>query len=249
MTQQKMYTDDWDAMDEVPETSGGFKNIGKLTLSTRFFVWKDGKTEEASRDEWVRLPARVDGKTAKGMDVTFVVDVQEFNPNLGFAYERRVTIGSIDWNKIVAPSIEAVMGKGAMSDANRGATMRSLNGKYVMVEDVPQIDTKNNTNRSKYNTVKFHKVYASREAAHAEFTALRGASGNANGVATNANVPADYTAETWASVKPDLVDAVSKAVNGVKAPPAKEAAKKAAIEKFASEYGASVEQVTALLNS
>lgn len=255
------FADNLDLMGEVPESSGGFKSIGQLTISTRLFVWKkitqpDGSiktlSEEASVDEWKRTPKVVDGKGAKGMDIIFHVNVQELRTSLQYPYERKVTLNSMDWDKLVAPSIEKVMGAGSMKDDKRSETLRNLNGKYVMVQDVPQIPRKNAVADAKqYNTVSLLKVYGSREEAYAESKAMGGGeSANGNGAAaSNPNVPTDYTAETWAMCKDDLVKAVSDAVNSVKPAPKKAEAKVAAVAKFALEYGATVDQVMHLLDS
>ncbi len=215
MTQDTNATLDLDLMPDVPETNTAFKQYGKLSISTKLFVWRNGKTEEASRADWMRTPAMQDGKGAKGMDITFRVDIQEFRPALAFTYERKVTLGGADWNRIVAPSLEGILGKGTMSKATQNATLTSLIGKYVAVEDTPQVPKRNAAPDAKvFNTVKFVKVYESREAClhdASEGFAGVGASPNGSAVA-NPNVPADYSEADWLSMKQDVLDAIAASI-------------------------------------
>lgn len=243
---------DLDLLPDVQDTGGAFKQYGKLTLSTKPFAWRNGKTEEVSAADWKRLPQVVDNKTAKGVDMIFHVDIQEFKPQLTFAYERKVTVGGADWNKIVAPSIEKITGADSMNKTNRNATLAALAGKYVAVMDVPQVPRKNTAPDAKvYNTVSFVKIYDSRDAClHdvSEGFAGTAANGNAQSEPADPNVPADYSAADWASMKGDIVSAVNVATAGKKGKEMVDA-KRAAIAKQAGELAATVEQVEHLLNA
>lgn len=255
---------DLDLLPDVPDTGGVFKQYGRLTLTTKPFAWRNGKTEEVSAADWKRLPQTVDNKNAKGVDMVFSVNIQEFRPQLAFTYERKVTVGGADWNKKLAPSIEAILGKGSMSKDTRNATLAGLNGKYVAVIDVPQEPRKNAAPDAKvYNTISFVKVYDSREAClHDASEGFAGTASAANGSAQNdasdPNVPADYSRADWLSMKPDVVDAVNAAINkataDTKGKPkpvvtkAIENAKSAAIELKATELAATPAQVEWLLS-
>jgi hypothetical protein len=264
-------TSNLDLINDVPDTGGAFKNFGKLSINTRFLKWTDGKPTEITATEWQKLP-----KTGgKGMELIFGVDIQEFKPALEFTYQRKVTVDGSDWYKTVAPSIEALMGKGSMEKGDtakgiaptRNKTLNSLIGKYVAVEDVPQQPRKNAAPDAKqFNTIKFVKVYATREECYAELQALSPSNGTEAGVAEAPHdpmVPEGYSKSDWLSMKndPDLgvATAVSKAIaeatskNKGKPKPVMEkaiaAARASAIETVAKQLDATVEQVEHLLNS
>lgn len=258
-------------LSDAPDTSTPFTNIGKLTLRQVYKLWENKVSREVTREEYkAAKDVQDDGKNAKQIDMKFSVDIQEFVPALQFTYERDVTVDSADWRVIVASAIEEVMGKGSMVKGDtkknvkdtRNDTLAKLNGKYIAYQDVPQVPRRNAAPGAKvYNTIRLTQVFESREQAHTAHVALRGA-GNVNGtgpVASDPNIPPDYDAETWASVRGEAIDAVNAAItaatNAHKTRPVKlkEAAiaraKSDAIEKFASEYSATPEQVEKLLNS
>lgn len=150
--------------------STGFTNFGKLHLSTRYFKWVDGKPVEIAADEYRALPFKnAEGKGAKGQEIIFALDVQEFKPELQFTYSRKVGVGSLDWNKTLKPSIEKLLGRGCMDPAKVGETLTRLQDTYVALADVPQANTKNNPNRSQYNVCKLVAVYPDRAACYAAY--------------------------------------------------------------------------------
>lgn len=265
MTQDTNATLDLDLLPDVPDTGGAFKNYGKLSVSTKLFAWRNGKTEEVSRADWVRLPATADGKGAKGVEMFFKVDIQEFKPSLAFTYERKVTVGGADWNRIVVPSIEAILGKGTMAKDKQSATIQSLIGKYVAVEDTPQVPRKNAAPDAKvYNMIKFVKVYASRDECLKDVSEGFSSTGASNGsVESDPNVPSGWGKEDWLSMKNDpksgvatLVSAALKqAEDSNKGKPkpvqtrAMESAKESAIDDFIKQVGCTREQALALLES
>ena len=220
MTQQNMQVDEFDLSDAPEMPSGVFTNYGKLTLSQKWHVWKDKVKSEVTREQFKAADAKVNGKNAKQLDMVFAVDLQEFKPSLSFTYARDVQVDGIDWQKIVAPSIEAVFGKGSMVKGDtakgiadtRNATISKLNGKYVAYQDVLQTPTKNKPD-PKYNCFKLVKVYETREACYADFVASGGnrtasdngadAGGFGNEV-SSPDVPTGFDVESWAAVKSDV---------------------------------------------
>lgn len=251
-------------LSDAPDTSTPFTNVGKLTLKQVYKLWENKVAKEVTREVFKaakdkQLDSEGKERNAKQIDMQFAVDLQEFSPNLQFTYERNVTVDGADWRVIVAPAIEEVMGKGSMVKGDtsknvadtRNATLAKLNGKYIAYQDVPQVPRRNAAPGAKqYNTIRITQVFESREAAYAAHVAMRGASANGAGpAATSEWTPTDYSDDTWASVKPDLVKAVGDALASAKTPPAKAKAKTEAIKKFATEYGATEAQVDRLLNS
>jgi len=244
MTQQNMQVDEFDLSDAPEMPTGVFTNYGKLSLTIKYGVWNKGALEEASRDDFKKSPAKVDGKNAKQIDMVFGINIQEFKPSLSFTYERKVTVEGLDWSK-----------------DNRNATLAKINGKYVAYQDVPQIPTKNKPERSNYNTFKLVKVFESREACHAEFVAANGTATSGSAPAPEANdpnVPSAYSREDWNSLKDAMVGEVDKAIADAlaatksKAPPvvskARADAKTATLKKLAEEYEATPEQVLHLIS-
>ncbi len=255
-----MTQENFDLLDSVPEVRTGFNQYGKLTISTKLMLWRDKKLEEATRADFMAAD-----KGQRAIDMRFVVDIQEFKPSLGFAYDRKVRVGGLDWQKTLVPSIEAILGKGTMAADKQNATMASLNGKYVAVIDVDEQPTKKqkeDPNAKVYKTIKFVRVYADRgECLHDASEGFAGAS-SANGSAqateaSDPNVPADYSRADWLSMKSDVVDAVNAAIakaekeaTGKPKPivtKAVEAAKAQAIAAKATELAASESQVAWLL--
>lgn len=159
---------DFRYMDEAQENaqSAGFSNFGKLTVTqVGMKKWNRdadgnivGRPSDITGAEWDKLP-----KKDKFVEVMFSIDVQEFNPELQFTYERKVSIiggKKSDWAQIVSPSIDKVFGKGKM--------LSQLNGLYVEVQDVPQI------NDPQYNTIQFVRVFKNRDEAFAAYQEKKG---------------------------------------------------------------------------
>lgn len=221
------------AEEEAAAATGKF-NFGKLTLKARFLAWAEGQPTEVTAAVYGSL-----GPRQRSLEYVFQVDVQEFKPDLNFTYERKVGVGSLDWNKILKPSLEAVFGAGSTEKDHLATTLRKLHGAYVCVEDVPQTPTRNKPDRSKYNTIKLVTLYETREACFAAWREKYG-SAQASG-APIADVPPGYTGDTWAKQKDDIAK-LRQAYLGKGNPPAK------ATELAAAEYGASALQVAKLLN-
>lgn len=252
-----MTQENFDLLNEVNEAQTGFKQYGKLTISTKLYLWRDKKLEEANRADWMRAE-----KGQRAIDTILTVDIQEFKPSLGFTYERKVRVGGLDWQKTLVPSIEAIYGKGSMSEAKKAETLATLNGKYVAVMDVPEQPRKNaQPDAKQYNTPKFIKVYASRDECLKDASEGFSSTGASNGSTEAADpmVPADYSKADWLSMKQDVVDAVNGAIAKAEAASkgkpkpvvakAVEAAKTQALEQKAQELAATVEQVMALLSA
>lgn len=228
--------------EEEAQVAGGKFNFGKLKITPRFLRWQDSQPTEIDAATYANLSAR-----ERSLEYVFTVDIQEFKPDLKFTYERRVRVGDLDWNKILKPSLDAVCGKGSSDKELLAATLRSLNGRYVCAEDVPQTPTTKKPDRAKYSTVQLVALYETREACHAAWQEKYGANAAgatgtaAHGPASGAlDVPPGYTAETWAKQADDLRKLRVKYIQGGKS--AHEAT-----DAAASEYGASGAQVAKLL--
>lgn len=225
--------------EEEAQVATGKYNFGKLKIAPRFLAWKDSKPTEIDAATYAGLDAR-----SRSLEYVFQVDVQEFKPDLKFIYERKVGVGQLDWNKILKPSIEMLVGKGSTDKELLAATLRGLNGRYVCAEDVPQTPTTKNPDRSKYNTIKLTAVYPTREACYAAWQEKYGAeqaAGGAAGVTGLGDIPVGYTADTWAKQANDLKTLRVKYIQGGKN--ANEAT-----DAAASEYGATGAQVAKLLS-
>lgn len=223
--------------EEEAAAASGRANFGKLTIRARFLAWSEGQPTEVDASTYQGL-----GPRQRSLEYVFQVDVQEFKPDLNFTYERKVSVGGLDWNKILKPSLEAVFGAGSADKDHLADTLRKLHSAYVCVEDVPQTPTRAKPDRAKYNTIKLVTVFDTREACYAAWQEKYGttqANGNGGG-APVADVPPGYTADTWAKQKDDLTK-LRTAYIGKGNPPTK------ATELAASEYGASPLQVAKLL--
>ncbi len=224
--------------EEEAATASGKLNFGKLTIRPRFLAWQDGQPTEIDLSTYQTLDAR-----KRSLEYNFQVDIQEFKPDLSFTYERKVGVGSLDWNKILKPSIEAVCGRGSTDKETLAATLRRLHGAYICAEDVPQTPTKSKPDRVKYNTIKLVTIFESREACHAAWQEKYGAaqtSGGNGAAAASADVPPGYTADSWKKQADDIKKLRLSYIQ--KGTPAADATRAAA-----EEYGATAAQVTALL--
>lgn len=157
-------------LDELPDSPTEYFNYGKLTIGYVYVDWSSGSRVETTPQLWADLPEKTaDGKSAKAIDITLSIDIQEFNPNLGFGYNRKVTLNSADWNKTVKPAIEKICGAKSLDKGNRSKTLRNLQGKYVSGVDAPQLPRGNNSHINDktgqpYMVCKLMQVFESREA-------------------------------------------------------------------------------------
>lgn len=208
-------------------------NYGKLNLTPRFIRWDTVEQEVEGKIVKKRVPVEVDyeeSKTLEGrqrsQEIIFAIDIREFNASLEFDYERRVQIGGADWRKTLRPSLEELFGAGA----DIPNVLRGLNGKYVLVEDVPQQPRRGQTAEDvQYNTIKFLKVYESREQCYKEYVERFGQPAEGTAPVPTEDVPgwcqelADkgWTVQTWHDYLPEIKQAVD-AEDGP--PPVKHAA-------------------------
>lgn len=218
--------------EEEAQAAGGKFNYGRLKITPRFIAWKDKQPTEIDAATYAMLAAR-----ERSLEYVFGVDVQEFKPTLTFIYERKVQVGGLEWTKILKPSIEALCGKGSTEKDTLAATLRSLHGRYVCAEDVPQIPTTKRPDRSKYSTIKLATLFDTREACHAAWQEKYGAD---DGGDAAADIPAGYTVETWAKQADDLKKLRTSIIGKGKTPTQ-------ATEMAAAEYGATAAQVAKLL--
>lgn len=147
-----------DYSNTAPEAGFGPNvNYGRLTATAMVKRFK-GKGEQPEE-----FPFK-DGYTLKAKEFLFLkvaVDIQEFNPNLQFEYERKVDIRrssatqKSDWSEIVLPSLEAVFG------ANWGDAI--LKSPYVELEDVPNVSGTVSKSGRVLTVPKFVKVFKNKQ--------------------------------------------------------------------------------------
>ncbi len=124
--------------DEAPAAGYVNINFGKLMVEVNVLSWQE--------IDGVRSPVRVPYKEqaikeGENIEVTFDVDITEFNPKVDFHYSRNIvmkkssTDGKFlsDWDKTVLPSLEAVFG------ANWPAVITDKKGVYVAVENIDSV--------------------------------------------------------------------------------------------------------------
>lgn len=209
--------DEFELMAEVDEQSFAGQpklNFGKLTMTSTYKRWENKQPTEVTLAQFAKLSPK-----ERSQEVTFAVDIQEFNPNLQFTYTRRVNVGGVDWNKIFKPSLFKALGIVASDDKavaqkQLSDALRRLNGAYVAVEDVPQTLTKKERDagetESKYNTIKVHAIYADRAACYGAWKSKYGGASNGSGEVASTGphfetgIPEGYTAASWAAMKPEL---------------------------------------------
>lgn len=131
-------------------------NYGKLTIKpSRHTHWQDVDGVRTpvvvTKEQFRQLSTR-----DRTLELEFSVDIKEFNPTLEFDYARRVNIsgGNTDWGKIVQPSLAKLLDKDTMKSYVK--VVNAINGKYVEVQDVPQVKDEN------FNTIKFLRIFADR---------------------------------------------------------------------------------------
>lgn len=151
----------------APEAT--FTNYGKLDWNiNRYIVWKDGQPESVTPEQYKAAPAKVNGKTAKNVELIVAVDIQEFKPDLTFTYSRRINVGDWDWNATFKPSLEKALGvkisKGTPAEGSKEITVSTalerIKGKYVAYQDVPQ--QKAGKDGKTYKTIKIVRVFKSK---------------------------------------------------------------------------------------
>jgi hypothetical protein len=223
---------DFKHMNEAAEAAEGseFTQFGKLTVSLlgrkKWIRDADGeivgRPVDITESEWDSVP-----KNDRFTEVQFSIDVQEFNPNLKFVYERKVSImggKKSDWAKTVKPSIDKVFGK--------GKTLDQLSGLYVEAREVPQIRD------DEYNTVEFVRVFKNRDEAFAAYNAKTGGGASASPSAAPAATtafPPNYTAESWNNT---MVPAIKGEAASGKTP-----------AEISATYGIDVQFVVAAINA
>ena len=162
------------AIDEAPEAGYSQLQFGKLTFKPMRVTWKTDAENKRVPDKVELKPGQqlADGES---LEFSIVVDTQELNENLQFAYERNIPVKKskadrsalTNWSEIVQPSLEAVFGK----DWVKKVTAKGF-APYVCVEDVADINkngkkkTDDNGNEvfHIYRVPKFIAVYKNKEA-------------------------------------------------------------------------------------
>lgn len=219
MVDMNFYNDFAKAAEEAEKFSERV-NFGKLTFGeTRYVHFKqdeNGDFEETlvvTAEQYRMLPTG-----QRQMEIRFEVDVQEFNPNLDWTFWVNVPIrgGKSDWSKVVLPSLQKALGKAKTQDL--GGLLKYLDGKYVQVRSVPQL------NSPDFNTLEFVKVYSSRDDCFADWNArfgegraqTSGVSAPSAPSAPASNVPDPYDSDSWATVLPKIKTGIANGIPNVK---------------------------------
>src|SRR5574341_1006516 len=131
-----------DAADNAPEAGYANINYGRLDVIPRAVSWHtteeyndQGKKKRESTKRDMKEGDTL--KEGESLELNFIVNISELNPNIQFEYERNVTVrksGRVktDWSEIVEPSLIAVFGK-------QWAKAILGKGLYVEVEGVPNV--------------------------------------------------------------------------------------------------------------
>lgn len=159
------------AADNAPSAGFSPMRFGRVSMQPNVLRWVE--------ENGVRVPKRsplapgymlAQGET---MELNFIVDIQEFSPNLQFTYERAVSVRKTqrsgervveptDWSEIVEPSLVKVFGKTWPA--------RLLVRPYVQVEEVPNVAGRASKKSGKmFGVIKFVRVFPNKDAAYAAF--------------------------------------------------------------------------------
>ena len=211
---------------------------GKLTIKPRYIKWVEKEPIEVAGAEYIKLGAR-----ERSLELVFAIDIQEFNPTLEFTYERKVMIGGADWWRIFKPSVETVLGKGALSKDKLNDTLAKIHGQYVQVHDVLQAATKKRPD-PEFRTMQLVQIYATREECFAAWQAAyaSGAAAPALEAAAAGDIPSGWEPDAWGAVKEDFDTALAE----IKAKPA--GVQKKLIAKLAEDYAIPVDFINAALS-
>lgn len=192
--------------EKMSDAMSSFSQFGQLTYgSPRYVEFKDGSAIVVDKKRFFDLPAR-----GKAVEMVIRVNVQEFNPDLGFNYERRIGVGSADWFKHWRKSVVDVFGLDTQVDAEiKGKAreaeinrlfkdaMASLATKYVEVADVAQEPKKKASAEDKiYRTPELRQVFNTREECVAAITERFG---NAPAGVTGGELPTEPAPKGFAS--------------------------------------------------
>lgn len=190
----------WDAIGDAADNAENFAErsyFGKCIVTVaRYVHWIDGTPSDVTVQEYNKLPYN-----EKMIELLFAVDIQELKDSLEFTYERKVNVGRDDWNKIIAPSLRKILGKDAVSKGNYIAALKSVNGFYVHVKDIPQVKN------PEYNTLRFEQIFTSKEECVAAANALFSGGNDTPASSTsmpeatktvaNTNVPDGWESDVW----------------------------------------------------
>jgi hypothetical protein len=213
--------DDFAKAAQEAEERSQLLNFGKLTIGApryvRFKRDAGGNFQErleVTAEQYHQLVSNPATKEEMQYEVNFEIDVKEFNPNLSFDYQRYVAIkgGKSDWNKVVKPSLETILGKAKVADF--GGLLDYLNGKYVQVADVPQV------RKSDFNTIEFKAIYNNQDECFQAWNEVYGGrvgrpSATAEGTvdtATAIDFPSSVypTYQDWLSAVPGIKQALAQ---------------------------------------
>ena len=190
------------------ESAGSYSNFGKLSIKPhRFIHWEDNTPVEVSPEVYSAISEK-----EKSLEIMLSVDFAETNPALEFNYERFVRIGGPDWHKILRPSLEAILGKGALSAGKYAQTFQDINGKFVEVVDVPNVKGNANDEGRVYGTVKVVKIYNSLAECVADRDERFGKQevspaavmADASSAPAELQIPSNYDKDSWMSCVPSI---------------------------------------------
>lgn len=172
--------------EQLLEQATSYAQIGKFSFYNTAHIWdKENSWRECDVETYRKHPTGFG--YMKHIQLHVCVDTQEFNPELGFSYERRIQVAEGNWKRkneetgeqevilsnwfgVWTLSVKNVLGAKfeGMSQA-----LKYLDGKYVKCLDVLQQPTKRQP-EPEYNTVKLVAVYESRSAALKDYEAITG---------------------------------------------------------------------------
>jgi len=217
------FLDELEAAATAAESFGIRKNFGQLTIAPTYQRWEvvgeetdaDGNVKEKRMPVEISLADyRQTDKRSRSMQLKFSVNIQEFNPELDFQYERNVNVGDKDWRQIFVPSVQRVFGKDSMNAGNYSKTLAKLHGSYVEVHDVPQ------ARNPEYNTIALAKVFGTKDECYAAYEKNRaqfaeggsgeGATATPTAATATTDIPEGYSEDTWNELKGQVIAELEK---------------------------------------
>ncbi len=143
-------------VENAPEAGYANINYGRLSVNVNVLTWDENKRP-------VRRPKKSGEVLSQNevMELEFVIDLKELNPNLEFDYVRRVQVRKsgktmkTDWSEIVLPSLLDTFGE--------NWAFEILRNPYVAVEDVPNISGRSSDSGRVFGVPKFIKWFKSKE--------------------------------------------------------------------------------------
>lgn len=199
MVEENFMVQDFDLLEELYKEADALleqatrsANIGKFSSYTTCHVWYKGAgSQQVEPAEYQKfIPVR--NEKGKFLYLHICIDLQEFDPNNTYTYDKWIMVKGgdnyvdvngdgnkdkfqSDWFATWLPSVKDVFGN---KYTTMVAALKDLNGKYVKILNVKQQPTaKNPVPAENHTTPKLVKVYESREAAYQDWQVMTGNSG------------------------------------------------------------------------